>query len=98
MSPPTSRSRVIVTPGARGCSDIVSGMRSSLRRCRLPDFVVFGEVDWLAADWKVAAQRVAHPVVRHQDSGQVRMALEPDTEHIPRLTLIPVGWCVDVVR
>src|SRR5215510_13457067 len=98
MSPPNSRSRVIVTPGARVCSGIVSGMRSGLRRCRPPDFVVFGEVDRLTADWKVAAQRVAHPVVRHQDPGQVRMALEPDAEHIPRLALIPVGWCVDVVR
>src|SRR5215471_10941962 len=98
MSPPTSRSRVIVTPGARVCSDLVSGMRSGLRRCRLPDLVVFGEVDRFAADRIVAAQWVAHPVVRHQDPGQVRMAREVDAEHVPRLTLIPVGGRVDVVR
>src|SRR5215813_3701394 len=98
MSPPTSRSRVIVTPGARVCSDLLSAMYSGLRRCRLPDLVVFGEVDGFAADRKVAAQWVAHPVVRHQDPGQVRMALEANAEHVPRLSLIPVGGSVDVVR
>ena len=39
----------------------------------------------------VLALRVPLPLVRHQDPPQVRMAGEPDPEHVERLALEPVG-------
>ena len=49
------------------------------------------EADRLAADRVVLAQRVALPVVLHQDPLQVRVALDRDAHHVPGLALVPVG-------
>src|SRR4030095_1073173 len=43
----------------------------------------------------VLALRVALPVVRHEDPGQVRVSVEDHTEHVVRLPLLPVGGGVD---
>ncbi len=48
-----------------------------------------------AAERVVLALRVARPVVRHQDPGQRRVAVEDDPEEVPRLALVPVGGRVD---
>src|SRR5437870_3705788 len=40
---------------------------------------------------EVLAQRVARPVLRHEDAAQVGMALEDDTEEVEGLALLPVG-------
>ena len=48
-----------------------------------------------AAERVVLALRVALPVVRHQDPGQGRVAVEDDAEHVVGLPLLPVGGRVD---
>src|SRR5262245_29129133 len=49
-----------------------------------------------AAQRVVLALRVALPVVRHEDPGQPRVAVEDDAEHVVRLPLLPVGRRVDL--
>src|SRR5207248_10328843 len=50
-----------------------------------------GEADRLAADRVVLAQRVALPVVVHQDPGEVGVALGADAHQVPGLAFVPVG-------
>src|SRR5215210_4109390 len=50
-----------------------------------------GEPNRLPAHRVTLAQRVALPVVGHQDPAQVRVAREADAHHVPRLSLVPVG-------
>src|SRR5256885_16604823 len=64
---------------------------SGLLRRRQPRLVLFRELHRLAADGVVAAQRVSDPVVGHEDSRQLGMAVEDDSEHVVRLALVPVG-------
>src|SRR3954462_13617782 len=52
--------------------------------------------DGHAAERVVLALRVALPVVRHEDPGEVGVAGEDDTEHVVGLPLLPVGGRVDV--
>ncbi len=54
-------------------------------------YSLFGEADGLAADRIVLPQRVPLPVVLHQDPAKVRVPLEADSHHVPRLALVPVG-------
>src|SRR5579875_809191 len=89
--------RVIVIPCTPVCSSLVSAIRSSLRGRSLPGLVILREVDGLAADRVVTAQGMPDPIVGHQDPGEVGMALEHDAEHVPGLTLVPVGRGVDVM-
>src|SRR5665647_3355576 len=49
-----------------------------------------------AAEGIVLALRVPGPVVRHQDAGQRRVAVELDAEHVPGLALMPVVGRVDL--
>src|SRR5450631_2377515 len=49
-----------------------------------------------ATEGIVLALRVTRPVVRHEDSGQRRMAVELDAEHVPGLALMPVVGRVDL--
>ena len=44
----------------------------------------------------ILSQWMASPGLRHQNSGQVRMILEHDAEHVPDFALIPVGRWPDV--
>src|ERR1035437_2500726 len=44
----------------------------------------------------VLALRVTRPVVRHEDPGQRRVAVELDAEHVPGLALVPVVGRVDL--
>src|SRR5690242_11480424 len=83
---PVAVSRVMVTPWA-----MVSVIASRLGWRRLPRLVLFRELHHLAADRIVPPQRVADPVVGHQDAGQVGVADELDAEHVERLALVPVG-------
>src|SRR4029453_10972413 len=39
----------------------------------------------------VLAERVALPVLGHEDADEVVVALEADAQHVPRLALEPVG-------
>src|SRR6478672_6224277 len=52
-------------------------------------------LDGDAAERVVLALRVAGPVVRHEDPGQGRVAVELDPEHVPCLALVPVVRGVD---
>src|SRR5512133_1717573 len=52
-------------------------------------------LDGDAAERVVLALRVAGPVVRHEDPGQRRVAVELDAEHVPGLALLPVVGGVD---
>jgi hypothetical protein len=52
-------------------------------------------LDGDAAERVVLALRVARPVVRHEDAGQGRVAVEDDAEHVPGLALVPVVARVD---
>src|SRR6185295_10507200 len=45
----------------------------------------------LAAERIVLAERVADPVLLHEDPHEVRMAFDPDAHHVPGLALVPVG-------
>src|SRR5437764_4594915 len=45
------------------------------------------EDDRLAADREIASLRVAHVVLRHQETAHVRVALEDDAEHVVDLAL-----------
>src|SRR5665647_3523921 len=49
-----------------------------------------------AAEGIVLALRVPGPVVRHEDAGQRRVAVELDAEHVPGLALMPVVGRVDL--
>src|SRR5262245_59813458 len=44
-----------------------------------------------AVDGIVLAQRVADELLVHQQAPQIGMAVEADPEHVPHLTLEPVG-------
>src|SRR5664279_3096646 len=44
----------------------------------------------------VLALRVTGPVVRYEDAGQRRVAVELDAEHVPGLALVPVVGRVDL--
>src|SRR5690348_3669445 len=44
----------------------------------------------------VFAKRVARPVIRQQDSRQVVMTLEHDSQHVVGLALVPVGSTPEV--
>src|SRR5712692_10217765 len=88
---PCSPVLVTVTPG-----DSITPSRFLWRR--LPELVLLGELDDLAAHRVVAAQGVSDPVVRHEDSGQPRVACEDDAEHVVRLPLLPVGGREEVVH
>src|SRR6266852_6375897 len=48
------------------------------------------ELDGLAADGVVTPQRMADPVVGHQDAGQVWVAMKDDAEQVVGLSLVPV--------
>ena len=50
----------------------------------------------MRADLVVLAQRVALPVLRHQDAGEVGVAVEHDAEHVEHLALHRLGAGVDV--
>src|SRR5829696_7833514 len=52
-------------------------------------------LDGYATQRIVLALRVALPVVRHENPGQVRVAVEDHPEHVVRLPLLPVGGRVD---
>src|SRR6185295_6497472 len=41
-------------------------------------------------DWIILAQRIALPVLGHQQPARIRMAVEDDAEEIPHLALEPV--------
>src|SRR5215211_4184573 len=47
--------------------------------------------DGLAAERIVLAERVAFPVVRHQDPQEIRVPFDRDPEHVPSFALVPVG-------
>jgi hypothetical protein len=49
------------------------------------------EADGLAADRIVLAERVALPVVLHDDPAEVGVALEADAHQVECLSLVPVG-------
>src|SRR5260370_3820693 len=76
---PCSPVLLIVTPG----DSIMLRPGPSATSGALP------ELHYLAAHRIVAAQRVAHPVVRHQDSRQARVVREDDAEHVVRLPFLP---------
>src|SRR5207302_636326 len=67
---------------------------ASLRRCagarRSPRLLLPREAHGLAAERIVLAQRVAGPVVFHDDPAQVGMAVEADAHEVEGLTLVPV--------
>ena len=44
----------------------------------------------------VLAERMSHPVVRHEDSAKVGMIVEGDAEQVEDLTLQPVGRSPDL--
>src|SRR5207247_1664449 len=71
---------------------------SGLRRRRQPRLMLFRELNRLAADGVVAAQRIPDPVVGHEDSRQLGMPAEDDSEQVVRLALVPVGGREQVVH
>src|SRR5262249_15862511 len=69
-------------------------LRAEPERLLLGILLFLKEVVWLdvrRACRMVFAQRVALPALRHQDSLKVRVAIEPNAEHVPHFPLIPVG-------
>src|SRR5919109_2401953 len=50
-----------------------------------------GEAHRLAAEGIVLAQRVALPVVLHEDAPKVGVALDVDAHEVPDLAFMPVG-------
>src|SRR4051812_18387455 len=67
-----------------GCSVVVMVALVSPRRGAL-------ELHGDATRVVVLAQRVAYPVLRHQDAGEVGVAVEGDAEHVEGLALHGVG-------
>src|SRR5436190_2891358 len=55
-----------------------------------------GETDRLATDRIVLTQRVAFPVVLHEDAPVGRVAVEADTHQVEGLTLVPVCGRPDI--
>src|SRR5207249_8523564 len=55
-----------------------------------------GETDRLATDRIVLTQRVAFPVVLHEDAPVVRVAVEADAHQVEGLTLVPVCGRPDI--
>ena len=70
--------------GCRGQSSVVRP--PLVRRWDLGALVLHRD----ATERVVLALRVARPVVRHQDPGQRRVAVEDDAEEVPGLALVPV--------
>src|SRR5262245_54865176 len=73
--------------------------RAKLQRRLLSVFLLFGQTELPhlgGARRMFFAQGVALPGRRHQDAPQMRMAVEGDAEHVPRLALVPVGRGPDV--
>src|SRR5260370_17812091 len=60
--------------------------------------MLFRELDRLAADGVIAAQRMPDPVVGHENSRQLGMPVEDDAEEVVRLALVPVGGRKQVVH
>src|SRR5581483_1548920 len=97
---PISRSSSSALLPLRGASSwrpsYVSAASPPRTSSRSPVVVSAGILDPLelhgdAADRVVLAQRVAEPVLRHEDAGEIGMAVEADPEHVVRLALHGLG-------
>src|SRR2546430_17481487 len=54
-----------------------------------PFELLVAEDHWLAEGDVFLAQRMAFPALRHQQPAQVRMAIELDSEQLPRFPIVP---------
>ena len=57
-----------------------------------------GELYFFISQWIIFALRMTFPVFGHQDAAHIAMTFKADAEHIPDLTLIPVGVRVDAFQ
>src|SRR5438105_15266056 len=80
--------RVRGLPASLSCSVFAAHARTNSRTRPL---LLLREADGLTADRIVLAQRVALPVVVHQDPAQVRVPRDLDPHQVERLALLPLG-------
>ena len=103
-----SRARAAARRRRRPCAGAISWAPSAVRSTRSVVVVIGGHRGWSsgvrgalelhrdAPDGVVLAQRVAVPVLGHEDAGEVGVAVEADAEHVEHLALQRLGAGVDV--
>src|SRR5205823_7756229 len=83
--------RFLAALAERVGADEIAPLALAVRHDRAADHLgIERELDLLGPDGEVLAQRVALPVIGHQDAREVRVAEEADPEHVVDLALEPV--------
>src|SRR5512144_227437 len=92
VSPSMARfeTRCLISSKLTDCSCVMPSLLG-VRLTHVDLVEVESELRLLVTERVILAQRIALPVVRHQDAAQVRMPFEEDAEHVEDLPLAPVG-------